>query len=200
MVCGSIATVRGRVTAEHLAQQLTPEVVVEVASRHLEQKLGQPIQVASRDVAGCLLRGGAFTITIQGGDVEVSGPCTKLNLADEIKRELIQHLTRSAGLLFQQQVRSALALTMGISQEVRSGDAISLTTASEPTMQIIVLPDGQIGVFIREGSFETGKAAIARLFAQLKVVGIDVTQVGQVECHIQDVLHDTVHTIQQEYE
>lgn len=67
--------------------------------------------------------------------------------------------------------------------------------------RIVVMPDGRLGLFVDEGSFEEGKQAILRLLAELKAAGIEVEAVGEVERHrhtyetvaISEELHDHQH-------
>ena len=49
--------------------------------------------------------------------------------------------------------------------------------------KIVVLPTGQISVFVEEGSFEDGKLAIARLLSELEAQGLDFESVSDVEQH-----------------
>jgi len=49
--------------------------------------------------------------------------------------------------------------------------------------KIVILPTGQISVFVEEGSFEDGRLAIARFLAELEAQGLDFESVGQAEQH-----------------
>jgi len=49
--------------------------------------------------------------------------------------------------------------------------------------RIVILPTGQISVFVEEGSFEDGRLAIARLLAELEAQGFDFESVSDVEQH-----------------
>jgi len=49
--------------------------------------------------------------------------------------------------------------------------------------RIVILPTGQISVFVEEGSFEDGRLAIARLLAELEAQGLDLESVTGVEQH-----------------
>jgi len=49
--------------------------------------------------------------------------------------------------------------------------------------KIVILPTGQISVFVEEGSFEDGRLAIARFLAELEAQGLDFESVSQVEQH-----------------
>jgi len=49
--------------------------------------------------------------------------------------------------------------------------------------RIVILPTGQISVFVEEGSFEDSRLAIARLLAELEAQGLDFESIGQTEQH-----------------
>jgi hypothetical protein len=50
----------------------------------------------------------------------------------------------------------------------------------------IIIVNGQVSVFVEEGTFEEGKTAIADLYAQLGAAGIQFDTVSAVERHRHD--------------
>ncbi len=55
--------------------------------------------------------------------------------------------------------------------------------------RIVILPTGQISVFVEEGSFEDGKLAINRFLAELQAQGLDFESVSDVEQHRHEDQH-----------
>ncbi len=51
------------------------------------------------------------------------------------------------------------------------------------------LPEGQIQIFVDEGSFEEAQAFTSTLIAQLQAQGIPAELVGKIEQHRDDVQH-----------
>jgi hypothetical protein len=51
------------------------------------------------------------------------------------------------------------------------------------------LPEGQIQIFVDEGSFEEAQAFTSTLIAQLQAQDIPVELVGKIEQHRDDVTH-----------
>jgi len=49
--------------------------------------------------------------------------------------------------------------------------------------KIVILPTGQIAVFVEEGSFEDSKLALNRFLAELEAQGLDLESVSNVEQH-----------------
>jgi len=49
--------------------------------------------------------------------------------------------------------------------------------------KIVILPSGQLSVFVEEGSFEDGRLAITRLLSELEAQGLDFESIGQAEQH-----------------
>ncbi len=56
-------------------------------------------------------------------------------------------------------------------------------------VRIVVMPDGTLSCFIREGPFEEGKQKLAGLMSALGAAGLQFDSVGQIEQH----RHDTEH-------
>jgi len=52
--------------------------------------------------------------------------------------------------------------------------------------RIVITTDGQVSVFVDEGTMETGREAIERLFAALAAQGVSVRWDGKVEQHRHD--------------
>jgi hypothetical protein len=52
--------------------------------------------------------------------------------------------------------------------------------------RIVILPTGQITIFVEEGSFEDAKQSLNRFLAELEAQGFDFESVGQVEQHRHD--------------
>ncbi len=52
--------------------------------------------------------------------------------------------------------------------------------------RIVITTDGQVSVFVDEGTLETGREAIQRLFAALAAHGVSVQWDGKVEQHRHD--------------
>ncbi len=49
--------------------------------------------------------------------------------------------------------------------------------------RVVITPDGQVSVFVDEGTLETGREAIQRLFTALAAQGVSVQWDGKVEQH-----------------
>ena len=60
--------------------------------------------------------------------------------------------------------------------------------------RIVILPTGQISVFVEEGSFEDGKLAINRFLAELQAQGLDFESVSDVEQHRHEDIRQEVRT------
>ena len=52
--------------------------------------------------------------------------------------------------------------------------------------RIVILPNGQVSIFVDEGTLETGEKAIRRLFSDLDAQGIAFDSVSAVEQHRHD--------------
>lgn len=52
--------------------------------------------------------------------------------------------------------------------------------------RIVILPSGQVSVFVDEGTFETGAKAIKQLFTELDAQGVQFDSVSAVEQHRHD--------------
>lgn len=61
--------------------------------------------------------------------------------------------------------------------------------------RIIITPDGKIAAFIDEGSFAEGKAKLETLLADLGGLGIELTDIGEVEQHKHDTDHAHMHIL-----
>jgi len=49
--------------------------------------------------------------------------------------------------------------------------------------RIVILPTGQISIFVEEGTFEDAKQSLNRFLAELEAQGLDFESVGQAEQH-----------------
>jgi len=49
--------------------------------------------------------------------------------------------------------------------------------------RIVILPNGQVSIFVDEGTLETGKVAIEKLLGELSAQGIRFDSVSAVEQH-----------------
>lgn len=49
--------------------------------------------------------------------------------------------------------------------------------------RVVIAADGQVSVFVNEGTLETGRQAIERFFAALAAQGVAVQWDGEVEQH-----------------
>ncbi|HID87445.1 MAG TPA: hypothetical protein EYP55_08720 [Anaerolineae bacterium] len=49
--------------------------------------------------------------------------------------------------------------------------------------KVVITLDGQVSVFVEEGTFDEGRLAIARLLKELESQGLDFESVGEVEQH-----------------
>lgn len=49
--------------------------------------------------------------------------------------------------------------------------------------RIVILPTGQVSIFVDEGTLETGAKAIEQLFAELDAQGVKFDSVSAVEQH-----------------
>ncbi len=58
--------------------------------------------------------------------------------------------------------------------------------------RIVIMPDGQVTVFADEGSAETARPELAKVFAALQAAGLAVDQLGQPEQHRHDDQHNHV--------
>ncbi len=52
--------------------------------------------------------------------------------------------------------------------------------------RIVILPTGQVSIFVDEGTLETGKVAIEKLLSALDAQGIQFASVSAVEQHRHD--------------
>ena len=52
--------------------------------------------------------------------------------------------------------------------------------------RVVITTDGQVSVFVDEGTLETGREAIQRFFAALAAQGVSVRWDGKVEQHRHD--------------
>jgi len=59
--------------------------------------------------------------------------------------------------------------------------------------RIVILPTGQVSIFVDEGTLETGKVAIERLLGELQAQGVTFDSVGAVEQHRHDDEHAHTH-------
>ena len=50
-------------------------------------------------------------------------------------------------------------------------------------IQVVILPNGEVGLYTQDGSFAAGAAAIQALLAALAAAGLPCTLVGDVEQH-----------------
>jgi hypothetical protein len=55
--------------------------------------------------------------------------------------------------------------------------------------RIVILPTGQISIFVEEGNFEDAKLSLNRFLAELEAQGIDLESIGEVEQHRHDDQH-----------
>ena len=56
--------------------------------------------------------------------------------------------------------------------------------------RVVILPSGQISVFVDEGTFETAAPELAKFFEKLKASGVKIEAISQAEQH----RHDGEHT------
>ena len=49
--------------------------------------------------------------------------------------------------------------------------------------RIVILPTGQITIFVEEGNFEDAKLSLNRFLAKLEAQGLDLESAGEVEQH-----------------
>lgn len=52
--------------------------------------------------------------------------------------------------------------------------------------RIVILPTGQVSIFVDEGTLETGAKAIEQLFSELDAQGVTFDSVSAVEQHRHD--------------
>jgi len=58
--------------------------------------------------------------------------------------------------------------------------------------RVVILPNGQLSVFVDEGTFEEGRAKLEAFFKELGAKGIKIESVSQAEQHRHDHLHEHV--------
>lgn len=59
--------------------------------------------------------------------------------------------------------------------------------------RIVIMPTGQVSIFIDEGTLETGKVAIEKLFGDLQAQGVTFDSISAVEQHRHDDEHAHTH-------
>jgi hypothetical protein len=52
--------------------------------------------------------------------------------------------------------------------------------------RVVILPNGQVSVFVDEGAFETAAPELEKFFEQLGAAGIKIEALGQAEQHRHD--------------
>ncbi len=115
MPCSAIATARAQVTQENLARLLTDELVKQIARDYLQRKYSSlnPLDAYTRDGVGFIMDG--YRVYIKNGTVTVtvgrSGDSAK---CAAIANDMTEFLTKAAGLIFQRQIRHAVATQYGI--------------------------------------------------------------------------------------
>ncbi len=57
----------------------------------------------------------------------------------------------------------------------------------------VILPNGQLSLFIADGTYAEGKVKLEKLLGDLKAQGLEFDQVGIVEQHKHDNEHVHVH-------
>jgi hypothetical protein len=58
--------------------------------------------------------------------------------------------------------------------------------------RVVILPTGQVSVFIDEGTFETAAPELERFFKKLEASGIKIDALSQAEQHRHDQPHEHV--------
>jgi len=55
--------------------------------------------------------------------------------------------------------------------------------------RVVILPSGQVSVFIDEGTFETATPELAKFFEKLKASEVKIEAISQAEQHRHDIEH-----------
>lgn len=126
MPCNAVATARAQVSQEKLAALLTDELVSNVLYNYLKQKYSH---LNPREQDTWLSKGvafviGNFRIYVECGRVSVStllGRTAEEQVAvKHLADDVTAFLTKTAGLIFQQKTRLAVASRYAISEEQRA--------------------------------------------------------------------------------
>lgn len=125
MPCNAIATARAQVTQETLRKLLTDKLVSNVVFEFLRRKYANILPLREEKAwSGVDFTMGSYRIHIQNGAVIVtagwSGGDSKTCKA--IADAITGFLTKTAGIIFQSQVRHAVAMKYGIQDEQRASN------------------------------------------------------------------------------
>jgi hypothetical protein len=123
MPCNAIATARAQVAQESLRKLLTDELVSVVVFDYLRLKYKDLILREDATWSGvAFIMGGTYRIHILNGAVRVNGGWSGeiTTACAAIAIDLTSFLTKTAGLIFQQKTRQAVASRYAISEEQRS--------------------------------------------------------------------------------
>ena len=58
--------------------------------------------------------------------------------------------------------------------------------------RVVILPNGQVSVFVDEGTFETAAPELEKFFKELGASGIKIESLSQPEQHRHDYQHEHV--------
>lgn len=121
MPCNAVATARAEVAEQEIVKLLTPQVVAITLERYFNKHHpGRTFRLVGQGRSGCTFYVGDFTVYVAGGQVTVDtapGRRGKQDAAqaEALAQEVRKELARAGGLLFQEQVRTAIKQRYGIS-------------------------------------------------------------------------------------
>jgi hypothetical protein len=135
MPCNLAVTItKTVVAAEHLHQLLTPEAVTPVVLAYVRERLPTSSPTATVQGATVLIWAGAYTITITGAEIQVSGDFA--DLAEQLAEEITQVLAVLADELFAAELSALLAPFGATTQQVMVDNAGVQQTAYQFTFTL----------------------------------------------------------------
>ena len=127
MPCNAIAMARARLADPAGAALLPGPVLAPVLVAYLQAAYpAWPVALTRTDTAGCRVRVGPYTLTVESGALTATGPDRAT--ADALVAGGRALLEAAAGRLRQAQVRAALAARAPILEEARRADGALVLT------------------------------------------------------------------------
>jgi hypothetical protein len=210
MVCNlAIAITKAVLTDERLKALIDEHLdqVTGIMAKYLHRRHPQ-LMVDPGAKTGQLAVGEGLTLTIQQGDVRISGPRSShtAQYIEDLSQETSTFLQLLADQLFTQEVERTLKATATITgkqaSDVENAGKTQRATVYSIQIQnlkarVFVLPEARVQIFIDTGTFSQAKAATLQLLQAIQTQGLELKMMGEVEQHRKDVDHVHVRQVHQ---
>lgn len=191
MVCDlAVSITRAAVTDQHLKELLNkhPKEVEKALVAYFKHQYSELVVNSYIDEDGVHVDVGNAELTIENGDVTEDSSRDVKSLLNEA-REVVKGL---ATRLFTDEVEQALrkrsTVTGKFNKRLTQGGKTFRATEfnvvkGEIKLRVYALAEGNLQVFVDNGSFEQAKATTLALLEQFQAEGVEVKRTSEVESH-----------------